>query len=298
MQYRPKHILEYLALRLVAAAIRGVPYRPALAIGGAVAWLSFHLGRRRVREAMTRIRQVFGDRYSPAQARKIAWISWRNFVFGAVEMIRVDKFTLEQLQAMNPESDIATLKKHSDTGQGAVAAVAHMGSWELAALTCHRHGIPVFTLAAHQKNPLTDRYLFQLRQSPGIQTVARGSGTMRDVLRLLLAGKMLAILPDVRMRTPEIKVPFLGGEANVGKGMALFARHAKVPILLCIVKRHGWTRHKITVAEPIWPDYQLSKEDDIQRMTTIVLRRIDDAIHETPEQWFWYNKRWILDPVQ
>jgi lauroyl/myristoyl acyltransferase len=33
------------------------------------------------------------------------------------------------------------------------------------------------------------------------------------------------------------------------------------------------------------------------RMTKAVMKTIDAAIRRNPEQWFWYNGRWILDPV-
>ena len=109
---------------------------------------------------------------------------------------------------------------------------------------------------------------------------------------------MLAIVPDVRMRTEGVIVPFLGGKANVGRGMAMFARHADVPIFPCIVTRHGWTRHKIIIHEPIFPNHSLGRNEDIPRMTQTVMEIIEKAIREEPEQWFWFNKRWILDPVK
>jgi lauroyl/myristoyl acyltransferase len=32
-------------------------------------------------------------------------------------------------------------------------------------------------------------------------------------------------------------------------------------------------------------------------MTQQVLTIVEEAIRADPGQWFWYNKRWILDPV-
>ena len=32
-------------------------------------------------------------------------------------------------------------------------------------------------------------------------------------------------------------------------------------------------------------------------MTAGVLKIMDQAIREHPEQWFWFNKRWVLDPI-
>ena len=67
---------------------------------------------------------------------------------------------------------------------------------------------------------------------------------VRSVLRRLQSGEVMAVLPDVRMRTEAVGVRFLGGTANLGAGMAHFARLAKVPIVPCIILREGWTRHR------------------------------------------------------
>jgi hypothetical protein len=51
------------------------------------------------------------------------------------------------------------------------------------------------------------------------------------------------------------------------------------------------------VAPPILPDPSLPKADDVARMTRQVLAFIETRIREVPEQWFWFNRRWILDPL-
>ncbi|OGV70888.1 MAG: hypothetical protein A2283_03630 [Lentisphaerae bacterium RIFOXYA12_FULL_48_11] len=294
-----KQIAEYYALRCVAWVVDILPYRIALFIGWLNALLIFYIFRFRVGMAKNRLRQIFGNKYSNWQLYRIAWKSYCNIIFSAIEMIRLHKMTLEWTASVTNFSPIIdNIKKHTLTGKGAIIAVPHMGSWEMAAVACQLAGVKVFSVAARQKNPFTDEYLNQLRRSTGLETIARGSGIMRDILRNLVAGKTLAILPDVRMRTEAISVPFLGGVANIGGGMAAFARHADVPIFPCIVTRKGWAKHIAIGHEPVWPDKNLSKEDDIRRMTLIVMKYVEDAIRDDPSQWFWFNKRWILDPVQ
>jgi len=99
------------------------------------------------------------------------------------------------------------------------------------------------------------------------------------------------------MRRKDVSVPFLGGFANVGRGMASFAIAAQVPIVPAIFMRKGWTKHEFVHFDPLYPDPMLDKEADIQRITKSVLKTLDEAIRQNPEQWFWYNGRWILDPV-
>ncbi|MBN1556874.1 MAG: lysophospholipid acyltransferase family protein [Lentisphaerae bacterium] len=297
---RPRHVLEYLVLRLFAAVIRTLPYRAALAFAWCHARLAYGLMPARVQEARRRIRSVFGDRLDARAVNAAAWESWRTIVFSGVDMIRMDRLTRKRADALfvPPYRDVvARLRAHAATGRGAILAVPHMGAWELAGAVCRLNGLPIFTLAAPQRNPLVNAYLERLRSAPGIDVVLRGSGALRTVIRRLRGGGFLAILPDVRMRTPALRVPFLGGAANLGAGMALFARHADVPIFPCILTRVGWTRHKVVMAEPIRPDKTLDKQTDLRRMTLATLAVVENAIRREPGQWFWFNKRWVLDPV-
>ena len=90
---------------------------------------------------------------------------------------------------------------------------------------------------------------------------------------------------------------FLGKEANVPGGMAVFARQAGVPIFPAIILRTGWTSHRGAFGPTVWPDCTVDKRQDWQRMTQQVFDFIDSVIRAHPDQWFWFNKRWILDPV-
>ena len=126
----------------------------------------------------------------------------------------------------------------------------------------------------------------------------RGGGTLLQIIRLLRTGHVLAILPDVRMKTPDLEVPFLGGTINAGRGMAAFAIAANVPIVPAVFRRIGWTEHTFVRGPTLFPDRSKPREEEERRLTAEVLANVDRAIRETPEQWFWYNKRWVLTPVK
>lgn len=299
MKYRVKHLVEYGALRTVAGLVNVLPYRAALAVGWGVAWLAFHVGRFRRTEAERRIREVFGQRFTPREVRRISWISLRNLMFTAVDIMRTPFIDTDSLQKISDYDEvIRLLKAHHATGRGAVFALPHMGAWELPARAMILRGVPFFSVAGKQRNPLFDHYLNGTRERSGMPILMRGGSTLREIIRRLKAGEMMAILPDVRMRTEAVKVQFLGKEANIGAGMALFARHAGVPIFPTIMTRVGWARHGARVYPPVVSDPSLDKDADIQRMSQQVMDIVSEAIMTQPEQWFWYNKRWVLEPVE
>lgn len=295
----PKHVIEYAAIRGAAAFLNALPYRLALALAWLHAAFAFHVLRFRRNEAERRIRLVLGDAMPAGGPSRVAWVSLRNLCFNIVEMMRsrcIDSNWVERHVAGGLDS-IRRVREQLGPGSGVVIALPHMGNWDIAGIAAHRLGLPVFTVAGKQKNPLVNAWMNRQR-SHGIDVMQRGSSTLRTVVTRLRHGDAFAILPDSRTRRPDLLIPFLGGTANLGRGMAQFARAAGVPIWPVVATRTGWRQHRIEVLNPVFPDKTLDKETDIRRMTAAVIAGFDAAIRRQPEQWFWYNKRWVLDPLE
>jgi KDO2-lipid IV(A) lauroyltransferase len=293
-----KHQVEYGFLRGFSGFLGVLPYRVALGAGWVLAVLGHYGFRFRVRVARHRIREVFGDRFSDRAVRRIAWRSWRNLCFNVVEILRMGKIDRAWIEKHVDLPDPAPLLERARRGEPIVLATMHMGNWDLAGVGASLLGLPVFFIARRQNNPLTDQELNRMRNVTGVETLLRANDTAKEVLKRLKAGKTLAILPDVRYPTPGLAVQFLGGEANLAPGMGLFARQVNAPIFPVVASRTGWTGHRWRLFAPIHPDPALSKEEDLLRMTRAVINQFDREIRDHPEQYFWFNKRWILDPLR
>jgi len=296
---RPKHLFEYILVLAAGALLRRTPYRFALSIGWLLAWFSHYVMRYRVKLAKERIREVLGNP-TGSEVKRIAWLSWRDFLFNAVDIYRlpgIDRAWIER-HVVDHEELARSLEELCARGQGAVVASPHMGAAEAASVVMQRLEAPVFMVTGKQKNPLTDAYINRLRGATGIPTVQKGSSLLRSVIRRLKQGELLTFQADLRVAPNGILVDFLGGEASVAPGMALFAKQAGVPIIPIIVTREGWTRHRMVLHEPVAPDPEVQKKEDRRRMTQEVFDVMTAAVQRYPEQWFWYNKSWILDPVE
>lgn len=299
MKHRPKHVLEYLAVRTVAGLIQCLPYRVALGLGWGIAWFIFYVLRFRVAAAKARIREVFGTRYSNREVNRIAWQSWRDFCFTAVEMVRIPVSSPAWIRSVVDVGDSdRKILAHLQTGQGAIIAAPHMGSWEMATLTSLACGVRLFTVTGNQKNQLVEEYIHRMRMGSGFETLQRSASVLKGIIRNIRAGKVLAMLTDVRSRTPGVATKFLGKTANIAGGLGLIAKMTGVPVFPCVITRQGWTRHHYRIMDPVWPDESLGKKEDWQRITQAVFDVFDRAIREQPEQWFWFNKRWVLDPLE
>lgn len=299
MKHRPKHVMEYLAVRAVAGLIQHLPYRVALGLGWGIAGLIFYVLRYRVPAAKARIREVFGTRYSNREVNRIAWQSWRDFCFTAVEMVRIPVSAPAWIRSVVDVGDSdRKILAHVQTGQGAIIAAPHMGSWEMAMLTSLACGVRLFAVTGNQKNRLVDEFIQRMRLGTGFEMLPRSSSVLKGIVRKIRAGSCLALLPDVRSRTPGVAIQFMGKTANIAGGMGLIAKMTGVPVFPCVITRQGWTRHRYRIMEAVWPDANLEKTEDWRRITQKVFDVFDRAIREQPEQWFWFNKRWILDPLE
>ena len=293
-----KHRVEYLCLRGMSVLACTLPYRAALALGAVLAAFAFHVLRFRVAAARRRIQLVLGAQATARDTRRIAWISLRNLFFNVIEILRFPRTTRSWITAHVDTRGVDFIEAHRPRDRGAILAVPHMGNWDLAGVGGNLMGLPIFFMARRQKNPLTDEFLNRLRGVTGVETIMTDSRALRKVVRNLKEGKVFAMLPDVRARGSGIRVEFLGGEADLATGMEAFARHADVPIFPAYAVREGWTHHRWVVLEPVYPDPSVDRQADQQRIMQEVMRLFDEAIRRHPEQYFWYNKRWILDPIQ
>jgi len=296
-----KHRVEYAFFCFWGWVFKTMPYRVALALGWGVAWSGHYLVRYRVALVHRRIREVFPD--MPARrVRHVAWISWRNFVFNIVDTFRLTRINEAWLRRYLVDYDytVERVRQSLPPGCGAVGVSLHMGSAEVFAVSLQQMGLDVFVIIRAQKNRLVDAKLNAMRGMTGIDCIPKsaGSGLFKPVFRRLKQGGVLAMLADLRQPNGGVDVDFLGGRASVVPGMGLFAKKCDVPVVSSIITREGWERHHLEVFPAVRPDEALSTEMDVQRMTQIVFNHFDQAIRERPEQWFWYNKNWVLAPVR
>ena len=296
MRYRTKHVVEYILLRLIAGLVSIMPYRMALSVGWLVAKLASLVMRKKMLNFEKRLQSVFGNTHSDKEIKRILQLALRNFCFSAVELLRVPLTSINRIKKTFADGKATDLDDYCKDGKGAILALTHMGNWELAGIALANFGVPLFVIMRSQKNPLVDAYLNKTREATAIDAVKMGSKTIVGVVDKLKNGQVLAILPDIRAKKNPVTVDFLGGKADIARGMAFFAKSADVPILPVHIWREGWCKHHWKLSsDAVYPDAELSRDDDIDRMTKIVMAHFDKLIQKHPEQYFWFNKKWILN---
>ncbi len=290
--------VEYAALRFFCGVVNLIPYRVAMATASLFAWCAVNVLRIHRARTMERLAAVFPG--MPRRERvRIAWRSFANVLQNGVEMIRAPHLTSRWMDRHVKDGRLYKdrLQEYVDEGKGVVIMVPHSGNWYMAAWCMAKYGLPLFAIAARQRNPKVDAWL--KRQYGDIEVLERGSArTLADILGKLRAGRAFAILPDLRVPQPDVEVDFLGGKANVSHAGALFAVNCGSPIVVAVMRRENGM-HVFDHVATLRPDPEATdRKAESERLTKEVMRLLDEKIRQHPEHWFWYNKRWILQPVK
>lgn len=288
---------EYALLRAACAVFNAIPYPIACALAKGFAWFLVDVVRFKRERTFGRIRGCFPEK-TDREVRRIAVMSLSNVLMSAVEMIRASSLDRKWIEAHVKDVHVYAdrLKAIADEGKGVVIMVPHSGNWYMAAWAMARCGVPLFAIAAKQRNPYIDAWMNR-QYGEGLDVVERGSArVMAEIKARLSKGQCFAILPDLRVPSKDVEVPFLNGTANVSHGGASFATAAGAPVVVAIMRREDG-KHVFDHLGTLRPDPLVSRKEDSVRLTRETMALLDAAIKKTPEHWFWYNKRWILQPV-
>lgn len=290
-------MVEYALLRTLCAIVNAVPYPLACALAKGFAWFLVDVFRFKRKRTFDRIKGCFPEK-TDREVHRIAVMSLANVLMSAVEMIRASSLDRKWIEAHVKDVHVYAerLKAIADEGKGVVIMVPHSGNWYMAAWAMARCGVPLFAIAAKQRNPYIDAWMNR-QYGDGLDVVERGSArVMAEIKARLSKGQCFAILPDLRVPANDVEVPFLNGTANVSHGGASFATAIGAPVVVAIMRRENG-KHVFDHLATLRPDPEKPRKEESIRLTRETMALLDAAIQKTPEHWFWYNKRWILQPV-
>ena len=295
MKYKLAHVAEYAAVRSVCGLLAAVPHRAALALAWGPVRLAWALNGKLRAKTARRLRQALGPEKTEAELGRIGWLAFRNLAFTAVEGLRLPGTTRAWVERHMDLGEVDVVHEELKKGRGFIVAVPHMGNWELAGIALQSQGVNLITLVRKQKNPLMDAWLNRVRTATGVEAIDTRSREIGAVARKLNAeNKVLAILPDVRAKAGGVVVRYLGTETEVPAGVAHYAHEADVPVYTAEVVRTGWTKHGWRKTGRIAPDRSLPPDEDRRRILQYVMDRFDESVRAHPENYFWFNKRWVL----
>lgn len=290
------HRAEFAAYRAVAGIAARLGEPAALSVGAAIGgFVHRALGVRR-QVAEENLRRAFPDR-DEAWVRRTAHEAYRHLGREAVAMLRLPRLRREEIlrRVALDAAEIEALARALARGRGVVVATGHFGSWEMAGATLAALGHRVTAIYKRLANPLLDREVRVTREAVGMRLIDRRDGS-RAGLDALARGDILAVVADQDARRSGIFVPFFGRPASTYRGAAVLALRAGAPLFVGYARRgpDGY----IGRVEEVDASREGPADEVVHRLTAAFTARLEAAIREAPEQYFWQHRRWKTAPPE
>ncbi|HEY8863098.1 MAG TPA: hypothetical protein VIO37_02875 [Candidatus Dormibacteraeota bacterium] len=266
--------------RVSAKVLRNVPpgLRHAAAGPGGAAW--FWLSAAQRRAALDNYAAALGrDRSSPEVSR-VARRAFQNYGRMLMDFLLLGSLTTEELlQRMTIDG-----REHLDAalagGRGAIMAVPHMGSWDMAGSYAGVLGYPISAVAERFPGSLNEAVV-RTRRRFGLNVIMLGRSAVRAITEALSANHIVALLCDLE-QGPGLDVRFFGRRAVVPGGPAAFALKTGAPLMPACQYAVSPGHHHVHLDPPLAIHVEETKESLMQR----VVDRLEGFIKERPEQWY------------
>ena len=295
-QKRLRRELRVRALLFLLPLLRHLPLRLAVALGGVVGALAWHLVGRERRLALEHLSIAFPER-DERWRRAAGRASFVNLGRSALELACVEGFQprlAEVVRLGEPEARLLA-EAHAE-GRGVVFVSCHVGNWELLARRIALEGFPCGTVAREAQDPRLTALLERSRRTAGVRVLWRGSpGLARQLLRLLREGGFVGILIDQDTDVQGHFVPFFGRAAFTPRAAGDLAVRTSAPVVLGCVHRVAPAVHQVVLKRIDVPRTG-DREADSLALTAAATRAIEDEIRLRPDEWVWMHRRWRTRP--
>ena len=262
--------------RLLRAAPAG--WRHAAASPGGAAW--FVLSGAQRKAALDNYAAALGvDRSDPEVAR-VARRAFQNYGRMLMDFILLGSLTPQELVARITIDGRDHLDEALSRGRGAIMAVPHMGSWDMAGSYAGAVGYRIAAVADRFPGSLNDAVV-KTRQRFGLNVITLGRSAVRSIMDALASNSIVALLCDLE-QGPGVPVKFFGRTAIVPGGPAAIAIKTGAPLMPACQYATSPGRYHIHLDAPLAMSAGDTKEGVMQR----VIDRFGDFIKERPDQWY------------
>lgn len=288
---RIKHIAEYVAVRLIAGALSLLPRSRALVAGRYIGRLISRLMVSRSALARKNILASFPG-IKKEEVNIIVNKCWENLGAGVGEFIKLPGMSKEEVFSFAKIEGIQHLQKSYKAGKGVLIVTAHYGAWELGAKVWPFSGFQTAVIARRTKNPWVNDLVTRIRSCEGMKVIL-SRDAVRESLRWLKQGNLLAVLIDHNVTEGGLKIPFFGRPAYTTSLPAILALRYGIPVHPVYCWREG-DLAKIHIAPGLDFSDLTSNEADISEATLRMNAVVESWIRERPECWLWIHNRWKI----
>ena len=154
------------------------------------------------------------------------------------------------------------------------------------------HGYPSTTIVKKQPNAQFTRPMNEYREMVGLDVFASGGNEIVSAAKALKRRNYL-VLADQDGYIHGLPVPFLGQDSSAVIGPATFARKFGSPVVPILHLVNQKVVILFTFYQPLHYIDTGDEDADMYRLTEECVRVTEDFIREHPDEWLWFQHRWM-----
>jgi lauroyl/myristoyl acyltransferase len=260
--------------------VRALPpgFNHAVAAPGGAAW--YWLSSRQRHAALDNYAAALDRDRSDPEVARVARRAFQNYGRMLLDFMLMGNLSPDELLKRMSVDGLDHLDAALSAGRGAIMAVPHMGSWDMAGAYAGALGYPISAVAERFPGSLNDAVV-QTRSRFGLKVIMLGRAAVRSITQALEANSIVALLCDLE-QGPGVDVRFFGRRAVVPGGPAAIALKTGAALLPAYQYMVSPGRHHVHLDPAIsWPA-GTAKEGLMQR----VIGRFEEFIKARPDQWY------------
>lgn len=286
---------KYCAFRLASWLI---PLLPVWLCYG-LAWLAgeaaYRVATAKRAAATANLSRVLGlDPNAPLVKRTVRG-AFRTQAYNYVDLFRIPRTVPAALAERVETLNLPAFLHAYQQGKGVIIATAHVGNFDLLVQTARAQGIPVTVLVERLLPDRLFRTVARLRGSHGVRLLPTGPGSLREIVKTLRAGGVVALAMDRNLQGRGAPLPFFGEVTDMPVGAADLGIRTGAAIAPCFGLRLPGRRYRISVEPPVTLTPAVR---DTLSLTQALIAVMEGTIREHPEQWVVFEPIWGRTPQE
>jgi len=262
-------------------------------LSGIIGRLWLRIDKRHARIALENMWGAYGGSLSEKDVldlRERHFIQFARLLFDMPRVFRLKKSNLDDFVLFEGAYN---LQKAFESNKGVMLITAHMGNWELMAVSVPiKFGQTLNVIARPLDYKPMGRIANELREISGNKVLNKyDAGEI--IRRLLSEKKSVGILLDQKASGNQaVDVPFLGRPALTNKVAALLALRYDACVVPVFNYRMTDGRYRVVFDKPVKLTKSGNTSADIIDNTRRFNQIIEKHVRSAPENWFWTHRRW------
>lgn len=184
--------------------------------------------------------------------------------------------------------------------KGFLCLTGHLSSFELLPMIFSSVGCPVSIVVRNLKPKLLDEWWNKCRSVHECGVMSR-NGAVRTMIKRIKDDKEVGILFDQNVtRNNAIFVDWFGRPAATTPAFGQLALKLKTPVIVFEIQTKGdghyYVRGEEVKTDDLMDNSEVPFDEGVRIITERAVKIMERYIKESPENWFWFHKRWRTTP--